>query len=202
MSASMESASHPPVADRSQLDRSRSRLGMSVAKAKGGSTPMNGLSPTYTLQQREALIQRLQEELAAGRMRSIAVQSSRAANEHLEQLAREDAARAQAEQVRVTQDAMNESSVLRATVQARANGEQALATARLTRVVEVEQVAEHMVNAEASNAQELQRELHRVVSQSEAEQARLAAQARQEIALVQTVLSSTEGQSEQAHNRA
>eukprot|EP00969_Alexandrium_andersonii_P220168 9723793-Alexandrium_andersonii.AAC.1 len=63
-----------------------------------------------------------------------------------------------------------------------ANGEQALAAARLTHVAEVEQVAEHRVNAEASNAQELQRELHRVVSQSEVEQARLAAQARQEIA--------------------
>eukprot|EP00969_Alexandrium_andersonii_P036258 1588835-Alexandrium_andersonii.AAC.1 len=73
-----------------------------------------------------------------------------------------------------------------------AHGEQALATARMAHVAEVEQVAEHRVNAEASNAQELPGELHRVVSQSEAEQARLAAQARQEIALVQLVLSSTE----------
>eukprot|EP00969_Alexandrium_andersonii_P254535 11250514-Alexandrium_andersonii.AAC.1 len=71
------------------------------------------------------------------------MQSSRAANEHLEQLAREDAARAQAEQARVAQDAMNEISALRATVQAMTNGEQALATARLTHVAEVEQVAEH-----------------------------------------------------------
>eukprot|EP00969_Alexandrium_andersonii_P134528 5951851-Alexandrium_andersonii.AAC.1 len=59
-----------------------------------------------------------------------AVQSSRAANERLEQLAREDAARAQAEQIRVTQDAMNEISALRATVHAMASGEQALANAR------------------------------------------------------------------------
>eukprot|EP00969_Alexandrium_andersonii_P215628 9523840-Alexandrium_andersonii.AAC.1 len=60
-----------------------------------------------------------------------AVQASRAANEHLEQLAREDAARARAEHVRVTQDAMNEISALRATVHAMARGEQARANARL-----------------------------------------------------------------------
>eukprot|EP00969_Alexandrium_andersonii_P329036 14538930-Alexandrium_andersonii.AAC.1 len=83
-----------------------------------------------------------------------------------------------------------------------ASGEQALANARSAQVAEVEQLAEHRVNVEASNAQELQRELHRVESQSEAVQARLAVQARQEIALAQTVLSSTEGQSEQAQNRA
>eukprot|EP00969_Alexandrium_andersonii_P155694 6883718-Alexandrium_andersonii.AAC.1 len=59
-----------------------------------------------------------------------AVQASRAANEHLEQLAREDAARAQAEHVRITQDAMNEISASRATVHAMASGEQALANAR------------------------------------------------------------------------
>eukprot|EP00969_Alexandrium_andersonii_P231238 10212776-Alexandrium_andersonii.AAC.1 len=59
-----------------------------------------------------------------------AVQASRAANEHLEQLAREDAARAQAEQARLTQDAMNGISALRATVHAMASGEQALANAR------------------------------------------------------------------------
>eukprot|EP00969_Alexandrium_andersonii_P110381 4870643-Alexandrium_andersonii.AAC.1 len=63
-------------------------------------------------------------------------------------------------------------------------------------------MAEHRVTAEVSNAQELQRELSRVESQSEAAQARLAGQARQEIALAQTVLSSTEGQSEQAQNWA
>eukprot|EP00969_Alexandrium_andersonii_P156650 6925513-Alexandrium_andersonii.AAC.1 len=64
-------------------------------------------------------MQRLQEELAMERTRSAAVvQSSRAANEHLEQLVREDAARAQAEHNRVTQVAMNEISALRATVHA------------------------------------------------------------------------------------
>eukprot|EP00969_Alexandrium_andersonii_P006446 279792-Alexandrium_andersonii.AAC.1 len=73
-----------------------------------------------------------------------------------------------------------------------ASGEQALANARSAQVAEVERMAEHRVNAEASNAQELQREPNRVESQSEAAQARLAVQARQEIALVQTVLSSTE----------
>eukprot|EP00969_Alexandrium_andersonii_P238369 10521039-Alexandrium_andersonii.AAC.1 len=65
------------MADGSELDRSRSRLGAGVARAKGGSTPMSGLRPTYTLQQREQLIRRLQEELALERMRSAsAVQAS------------------------------------------------------------------------------------------------------------------------------
>eukprot|EP00969_Alexandrium_andersonii_P057681 2542240-Alexandrium_andersonii.AAC.1 len=58
------------MADGTELDRSRSRLGTGVARAKGGSTPMRGLSPTYTLQQREQLIKRLQDELVLERMRS------------------------------------------------------------------------------------------------------------------------------------
>eukprot|EP00969_Alexandrium_andersonii_P142768 6311874-Alexandrium_andersonii.AAC.1 len=191
--ASVEGMNRPPMADGSELERSRARLVTGVAKAKGGSTPMRGLSPTYTLQQRGQLIRRLHEELAVERMRSAsAVQSSRAANEHLERLAREDAARAQAEQIRVTQDAMNEISALRATVHATASGEQALASARSAQVAEIEQLAEHRVNVEASNAQGLQRELRRVESQSEAAQARLAVRARQEIELAQTLLSSTE----------
>eukprot|EP00969_Alexandrium_andersonii_P053403 2347682-Alexandrium_andersonii.AAC.1 len=37
---SMESASPPPMADGSELDRSRSRLGTGTARPKGGSTPM------------------------------------------------------------------------------------------------------------------------------------------------------------------
>eukprot|EP00969_Alexandrium_andersonii_P268931 11886220-Alexandrium_andersonii.AAC.1 len=97
---------------------------------------------------------------------------------------------------------MNEISALHATVHAMASGEQALASSQSARVAEIEQLAERRVNVEASNAQGLQRELQRVESQSEAAQARLAVQARQEIDLVQTVLSSTEGESEQAQNRA
>eukprot|EP00969_Alexandrium_andersonii_P001896 83880-Alexandrium_andersonii.AAC.1 len=62
--ASVESMTRPPMADGSELDRSRSRLLTGVAKAKGGSAPMRGLRPTYTLQQREQLVRRLQEELA------------------------------------------------------------------------------------------------------------------------------------------
>eukprot|EP00969_Alexandrium_andersonii_P312672 13814883-Alexandrium_andersonii.AAC.1 len=49
---------------------------------------------------------------------------------------------------------------------------------------------------------ELQREFNRVEAQSEAAQARLVEQARQEVALAQNVLTSAEGQSEQAQNRA
>eukprot|EP00969_Alexandrium_andersonii_P223858 9886459-Alexandrium_andersonii.AAC.1 len=49
---------------------------------------------------------------------------------------------------------------------------------------------------------ELQRELNRVEAQSEAARARLAAQARQEVALAETVLTNTEGESELAQNRA
>eukprot|EP00969_Alexandrium_andersonii_P350809 15434017-Alexandrium_andersonii.AAC.1 len=105
---------------------------------------MRGLSPTYTLQQREQLIKRLQDELVMERMRSAsAAQASRAANEHLKQLAREDAARAQAEQARLNQDAMNEIFALRAAVHAMASGEQALASARSAQVAEVEHMAEH-----------------------------------------------------------
>eukprot|EP00969_Alexandrium_andersonii_P157349 6954876-Alexandrium_andersonii.AAC.1 len=59
-----------------------------------------------------------------------AAQASRAANEHLEQLVREDAARAQAEQARLAQDAKNETTALCETVHAMANGEHALANAR------------------------------------------------------------------------
>eukprot|EP00969_Alexandrium_andersonii_P030068 1311060-Alexandrium_andersonii.AAC.1 len=50
---SMGDVSLPPVGVSSDLDRSRSRLASGVAKAKGGSTPLRGLSPTYALQQRE-----------------------------------------------------------------------------------------------------------------------------------------------------
>eukprot|EP00969_Alexandrium_andersonii_P021765 952907-Alexandrium_andersonii.AAC.1 len=60
---SMENVSLPPVGTGSDFDWFRSRLGAGVAKAKGGSTPLRGLSPTYTLQQREQLIKRLQDEL-------------------------------------------------------------------------------------------------------------------------------------------
>eukprot|EP00969_Alexandrium_andersonii_P053675 2361681-Alexandrium_andersonii.AAC.1 len=69
-----------------------------------------------------------------------------------------------------------------------ASGEQALANARSTQIAEVEHVAEHRVNAESTNAHELQREPRRVESQSETAHARLAEQARQEIAPAQTVL--------------
>eukprot|EP00969_Alexandrium_andersonii_P283231 12521161-Alexandrium_andersonii.AAC.1 len=69
-----------------------------------------------------------------------------------------------------------------------ASGEQALANARSAQVAEAEQVVEHRVNAESKNVHELRREIHRVESQSETAHARLAEQARQEIALVQTVL--------------
>eukprot|EP00969_Alexandrium_andersonii_P016666 730182-Alexandrium_andersonii.AAC.1 len=83
----------PPVGARSDLERSRSRLASGVAKAKGGSAPLRGLSPTYTLRQREQLIKRLQDELVLESVRTASVaQAWRAANEHLEQLAREDAA--------------------------------------------------------------------------------------------------------------
>eukprot|EP00969_Alexandrium_andersonii_P183838 8123702-Alexandrium_andersonii.AAC.1 len=58
------------MADGSELDRSRSRLGAGAARAKGGGTPLRGLSPTYTLQQRGQLIKRLQDELVLERMRS------------------------------------------------------------------------------------------------------------------------------------
>eukprot|EP00969_Alexandrium_andersonii_P206227 9111462-Alexandrium_andersonii.AAC.1 len=37
--ASMESAGLPQMAETPELDRSRSRLGTGVARAKGGSTP-------------------------------------------------------------------------------------------------------------------------------------------------------------------
>eukprot|EP00969_Alexandrium_andersonii_P142333 6293249-Alexandrium_andersonii.AAC.1 len=67
-----------------------------------------------------------------------AAQASRAANEHLEKLAREDAARAQAEQVRLARGARNEITALRETVHAIASGEQALANARSAQVAEVE----------------------------------------------------------------
>eukprot|EP00969_Alexandrium_andersonii_P109536 4832729-Alexandrium_andersonii.AAC.1 len=89
------------------------------------------------------------------------VRSSRAANEHLERLAREDAARAQAEQSRVTQETVNEIAALRARVQAMTTGEQALANARAAHVADVEHVAECQINVEVANAQGLQRELRR-----------------------------------------
>eukprot|EP00969_Alexandrium_andersonii_P302127 13354931-Alexandrium_andersonii.AAC.1 len=66
---------------------------------------------------------------------------------------------------------MNEISLLRATVHAMASGEQAQANARSAQVAEVERMAEHRVNVEATNAHELQRELTRVESQSEVAQA-------------------------------
>eukprot|EP00969_Alexandrium_andersonii_P318087 14050567-Alexandrium_andersonii.AAC.1 len=69
------------------------------------------------MQQRDALIRHLQDELAVERLRSVsAANTSRAANEHLERLAREDAARAQAEHNRVAREAMNEITALRAQV--------------------------------------------------------------------------------------
>eukprot|EP00969_Alexandrium_andersonii_P255870 11311151-Alexandrium_andersonii.AAC.1 len=97
---------------------------------------------------------------------------------------------------------MNEITALRETVHAMASGEQALANARSAQVAEVEHVAEHRANAEAANTNELQRELDRVEAQSEVAHARLAEQARQEVALAQTVLTNTEGQSEQVQSRA
>eukprot|EP00969_Alexandrium_andersonii_P031130 1358716-Alexandrium_andersonii.AAC.1 len=71
--ASATDVSLPPIASGSDLERSRSRLGTGVARAKGGSTPLRGLSPTYTMQQKEQLTKRLLEELALGRMRSATV---------------------------------------------------------------------------------------------------------------------------------
>eukprot|EP00975_Prorocentrum_lima_P024070 5065934-Prorocentrum_lima.AAC.1 len=162
---------NPPMADTIEGDRSRSRLGPEVPRAKAQLSPLRGLSPSYTLQQRDAQIQRLQSELAEERNRAAhVVQSSRAANEYLEQLAREDAARAQAEQNRVTQDAVHEIAVLRARVQAMVNGEHAMASARTAQVAEIEQIAEQQINAEASNALGLQQELQRVESRSEVAQ--------------------------------
>eukprot|EP00969_Alexandrium_andersonii_P227938 10066359-Alexandrium_andersonii.AAC.1 len=64
-----------------------------------------------------------------------------------------------------------------------ASGEQALADARSAQVAEVERVAEHRANAESANTHELQRDLNRAEAQSEAAHARLAEQARQEVAL-------------------
>eukprot|EP00969_Alexandrium_andersonii_P371609 15479911-Alexandrium_andersonii.AAC.1 len=130
------------------------------------------------------------------------VHSSRAANEHLERLAREDAARAQAEQSRVTQETVNEIAALRATVQAMTTGEQALANARAAHVAEVEQVAERQINVEVANAQGLQRELRRVESLAETVQSQVTEQSRQEVELVRNLLSSAEGQSEHSQNRA
>eukprot|EP00969_Alexandrium_andersonii_P299131 13224376-Alexandrium_andersonii.AAC.1 len=141
--SSAAGAGHPPMADIADGDRSRCRLDMGVAKAKAHVSPLRGPSPSYTLQQRNAQIQRLQEELALERTRTANVaQSSRAANEYLEQLAREDAARAQAEHNCITQDAVNEITVLRARAQAMVNGEQAMANARSAQVAEIEQLAE------------------------------------------------------------
>eukprot|EP00969_Alexandrium_andersonii_P079083 3487832-Alexandrium_andersonii.AAC.1 len=97
---------------------------------------------------------------------------------------------------------MNEIIALRGTVHAMASCEQALANARSAQVAEVERVAECQAIAEAANTHELRRELNRVEAQSEAAHARLAEQARQEVALVQNVLTSAEGQSEQPQNRA
>eukprot|EP00969_Alexandrium_andersonii_P369652 15475627-Alexandrium_andersonii.AAC.1 len=68
--ASLSDVSLPPVGAGSDFERSRSRLATGVAKANGGSTPLRGLSPTYTLQQREQLIKRLQDELVPERMRA------------------------------------------------------------------------------------------------------------------------------------
>eukprot|EP00969_Alexandrium_andersonii_P036697 1608600-Alexandrium_andersonii.AAC.1 len=64
-----------------------------------------------------------------------------------------------------------------------ASGEQALANARSAQAVEVERMAEQRVQLVSVNVHELQRELSRVEVQSEAAHARLADQARQEIAL-------------------
>eukprot|EP00969_Alexandrium_andersonii_P105047 4635280-Alexandrium_andersonii.AAC.1 len=83
-----------------------------------------------------------------------------------------------------------------------ASGGQALANARSAQVAEVEQVAEAKANAYAANMRELQRELQRVEVQSEAAQARLAEQARQEVVLAQNVLAGAEGRSEEAQTRA
>eukprot|EP00969_Alexandrium_andersonii_P041103 1802264-Alexandrium_andersonii.AAC.1 len=77
------------------------------------------------------------------------MQASRAANEHLEQFAREDAARAQAEQARMARYARNEITALRETVHAMASGEQALADARSAQVAEVERVPEQRAQVES-----------------------------------------------------
>eukprot|EP00969_Alexandrium_andersonii_P224813 9928414-Alexandrium_andersonii.AAC.1 len=72
---------NPPMADVAESDRSRSRLGPEVPNAKAHVSPLRGLSPSYTLQQRDARIQWLQSELAEERNRAANVaQSSRAAN--------------------------------------------------------------------------------------------------------------------------
>eukprot|EP00969_Alexandrium_andersonii_P102188 4510283-Alexandrium_andersonii.AAC.1 len=56
---------------------------------------------------------------------------------------------------------MNEIFALRATVHAMASGEQALASARSAQIAEVEHLAEHRVNAETANVQELQESSNR-----------------------------------------
>eukprot|EP00969_Alexandrium_andersonii_P096767 4272202-Alexandrium_andersonii.AAC.1 len=102
-------------------------------------------------------------------MRATSVtRASCASNEHLEQLALEDAARARAEQARLAQDAQNEITALRETVHAMASGEQAVANARPSQVAEVERAAEQRANADALNMHELRRELQRFEIQSEA----------------------------------
>eukprot|EP00969_Alexandrium_andersonii_P153894 6804736-Alexandrium_andersonii.AAC.1 len=66
------------------------------------------------------------------------------------------------------------------------NGEHAMASARSAQVGETEQMAEQRVNAEASNALGLQRELQRVESMSEVAHVRLTEQTRQEFELVRS----------------
>eukprot|EP00969_Alexandrium_andersonii_P292321 12920084-Alexandrium_andersonii.AAC.1 len=66
----------------SNLERSRSRLGaQSGALVGGATTPIRGISPTSTMQQKEQLAKRLQDELVAE-----VVQASHVANGHLEEL--------------------------------------------------------------------------------------------------------------------
>ena len=200
---SVDPVVHPPMADASDNERSRSRIFEGVAVAKAAVPQQRGFSPSYTLQQREAQIRRLQEELATERMRSAnEIQSSRVANEHLERLAREDAARAQAEHSRATQETVHEIAALRARVQALSAGEQAMADSRAAQVAAIEQIAERHVNAEVANVQGLQSELRRVESTAETAQSQLAEQSRQEVDIVRNLLSSAEGQTELSQNRA
>eukprot|EP00969_Alexandrium_andersonii_P041223 1807409-Alexandrium_andersonii.AAC.1 len=136
-------------------------------------------------------------------MRSLTVaQASRVANEHLGELAREDAAGAPAEQARLAQGAKNEIAALRDRVRAIASSESALANARAAQTAEIERRAVNRANADAMNMPELQRELQRVEVQSEAAEARLVQRLQQEVALVRNVFHDVERRRGEAQDRA
>eukprot|EP00969_Alexandrium_andersonii_P353984 15441125-Alexandrium_andersonii.AAC.1 len=159
--ASMEPEGWPvPWSD---LDRLRLTLGdRSEAVGRGGAAPLRGLSSLpYTTQQKEALIQRLQEELAAECHRPpVVVHASRVENEHLAALAREDAARVQAEQDGVAQDARHEIAPFRDGIHATATNENMVVASCSAQVAEIQQEAAIRANADAVK-QGLSRELRR-----------------------------------------